>query len=231
MDLLVRRGLLRVGPHRPLPSLFCLPGLSQQPVWKLEHLPPATQAHISELCAHVPTLLAEHDALAAAAPKGDYADEGEHKLHQGSWTWHSFVQRGNLVADFALRAPRAASLLGSLPGLITGGVPFSYAFFSSLSAGARIAPHFGPTNTRLRMHLPLRVPQGDLGLVVAGETLRWEVGVPLIFDDSYEHSAYNATAGDRLVLLADIWTPQMHPEEQQMVVDMFARARKEGWLK
>jgi aspartate beta-hydroxylase len=231
-ELLVRRGLLRVGPHRPLPSLFALPGLPQQPWWALAHLPPATQAAISALCASAPALLAEYEALERAAPQGDYAADSEHhaKLHTGAWTWHSAVQRGRLLPAFALAAPQAASLICAVPGLITGGVPFSYAFFSHLRAGAEIGAHCGPTNVRLRVHVPLRVPQGDVGLRVAGEARAWKVGEPLIFDDSFEHSAWNRSAGDRLVLLLDVWSPEVLVEERALIEGMFGKARKEGWL-
>jgi hypothetical protein len=228
---LLRRGLLRVGPHRPLPSLFALPGLAQQPWWALSHLPQDTQAALGALCAAAPALLAEYEALERSAPKGDYAEDSEHaKLHTGAWTWHSCIQKGRLQPAFALAAPRTTSLVCAVPGVITSGVPFSYSFFSHLRAGAAIAPHHGPTNVRLRVHVPLRVPAGDLGLRVAGETRAWEVGVPLIFDDSFEHSAWNRGAGDRLVLLLDVWSPEVLVEERALIEGMFDKARKEGWL-
>lgn len=231
MAELLRRGMLRLGPHRPLPSLFALPGLAQQPWWSLAHLPQEAQAAITALCASAPVLLQEYEALQRAAPQGDYAEDSEHaKLHAGQWTWHSCIQKGRLLPDFALAAPRTAALVCAVPGIITGGVPFSYAFFSNLRRGADIAPHFGPTNTRLRVHVPLRVPAGDLGLRVAGHTQRWEVGTPLIFDDSFEHSAWNRGEGDRLVLLLDLWSPEVLVEERMMIEGMFSKARKEGWL-
>jgi aspartyl/asparaginyl beta-hydroxylase (cupin superfamily) len=231
MAELLRRGLLRLGPQRPCPSLFSVPGIAQQPFWSLEDLPSATQESIAALCASAPALHREYAMMASAAPAGDYSDETEHKLHKGEWRWHSAIHKGVFLPDFAVRCPATTGLLGAVPGLITGGVPFSYAFFSTLSAGASIAPHCGPTNTRLRVHIPCVVPPGDAGLVVAGERRAWEVGKPLIFDDSFLHHAYNSTSGDRLVFLFDIWAPTLHPEECDLVVEMFRSARKEGWLK
>jgi len=99
-------------------------------------------------------------------------------------------------------------ILEKIPGFMAG-TPFSFAFFSSLSSGAKIAPHFGPCNIRLRIHLPLVVPEGDCGMMIGnylhrsninsmershyfaylgGDTIKWECGEPLIFDDCYEHS-------------------------------------------
>jgi aspartyl/asparaginyl beta-hydroxylase (cupin superfamily) len=41
--------------------------------------------------------------------------------------------------------------------------------------------------------------------VAGGETLRWRVGEPVFFDDCYEHSVWNNTSDDRVVLLFDMW--------------------------
>lgn len=40
------------------------------------------------------------------------------------------------------------------------------AFFSLLAPGARLRPHCGPTNARLRAHLGLIVPEGDCAMRV-----------------------------------------------------------------
>ncbi len=39
------------------------------------------------------------------------------------------------------------------------GTPFSFSFYSTLHAQSAIAPHSGPSNLRLRCHLPLIVPK------------------------------------------------------------------------
>jgi hypothetical protein len=46
------------------------------------------------------------------------------------------------------------------------------AFFSLLSPGARLRPHCGPTNARLRAHLGLVVPEGDCAMRVGSESPR-----------------------------------------------------------
>jgi aspartyl/asparaginyl beta-hydroxylase (cupin superfamily) len=77
----------------------------------------------------------------------------------------------------------------------------------------RIDPHTGPTNLRLRCHLGLSIPDGDCGLTVAGETRRWREGTCLVFDDSLEHTAWNHTEAPRVVLIVDLWHPDLTPEE------------------
>jgi hypothetical protein len=43
---------------------------------------------------------------------------------------------------------------------------------SALQGATHIWPHCGPTNARIRLHVPLAVPPGDYTLTVAGE-LAW----------------------------------------------------------
>ena len=101
--------------------------------------------------------------------------------------------------------------------------------YSTLSGGASIEPHCGPMNLRLRVHVPLRVPDGECGLMVGGEAMDWS-GDAIVFDDSYEHSAWNRTDSERVVLLFDVWHPELERDEVRAVEEMFAEARREGWL-
>jgi aspartyl/asparaginyl beta-hydroxylase (cupin superfamily) len=93
--------------------------------------------------------------------------------------------------------------------------------FSLLKAGARIAPHTGMTNTRLICHVPLIVPPG-CGFRVGNEVREWEVGKLLIFDDSIEHEAWNDSDSDRVVLIFDIWRPELTLAEQRELTFLFS---------
>jgi hypothetical protein len=235
---LVRRGIVRTrAAHRPCPSLFLYPGLLAKPFWSLSSLPSEVSAGIANVVASREELLQEYDALSTSHPNGDYiVGESEHTLNEGKWLWHSAIAKGRMNTDFAIAAPKTMAALASVPSLLTGGIPFAYAFFSNLHSGSRIAPHFGPSNTRLRVHVPLRVPddrEGGTALTVAGETREWRVGEALIFDDSFEHKAENINGKkqDRLVLLFDLWHPDLSLNERASVEDMFNSARREGWLK
>ena len=159
--------------------------------------------------------------------------ETEHKLHEGqSWKWHSFVQKGERSAQVYAHCPETAALLESNPFLMLG-VPFSYSFFSTLSPGTNIDPHTAVSNLRLRCHLPLYVPkEADVGMKLAGETLRWEEGKMVIFDDSFPHEVWyhdapqgkqaNNKVDDRVVLLMDLWHPEISRGERHAIEDMFA---------
>ena len=64
------------------------------------------------------------------------------------------------------------------------------ALISILKAGTHIPPHHGMINTRLICHIPLVVPKG-CRLRVGAETREVVEGRAMIFDDSFEHEAWN----------------------------------------
>lgn len=103
-------------------------------------------------------------------------------------------------------------------------------YFSRMSPGTRIAPHRGPTNLRVRCHLALEAPAGDCGLRVGGEKRSWKTGECLVFDDSLEHEAWNCTELPRLVLIVDLWHPDLSPGEIAVIKGMhrfaYAAARE-----
>ena len=86
------------------------------------------------------------------------------------------------------------------------------AYFSTLKAGATIAPHHGRSNVKLRMQLPLLMgSDGYCELTVGGESRRYSAGKLLLFDDSFLHSVVSHSGTDRIVLLCDLWHPQLSP--------------------
>ena len=93
--------------------------------------------------------------------------------------------------------------------------------FSLLKARASIPPHHGMINTRLICHLPLVVPGGG-ALRVGNERRGWEVGKLLLFDDTIEHEATNDADADRIVLIFDVWRPELTAAERAAVVALFA---------
>jgi aspartyl/asparaginyl beta-hydroxylase (cupin superfamily) len=94
------------------------------------------------------------------------------------------------------------------------------ALFSSLRPGTHIAPHNGLLNTRLICHLPLIAPPGCT-FRVGNETREWRQGKTIIFDDSIEHEAWNDAATIRIVLLFEIWRPELAAEERQALTVLY----------
>jgi ornithine lipid ester-linked acyl 2-hydroxylase len=102
--------------------------------------------------------------------------------------------------------PQTWRIVRGIPGLRT-------AMFSILDPGKRIPPHRGPYNGVLRLHLGLRVPEPreQVAIRVGPEQHHWQEGRVLIFDDAYEHEAWNDTAQVRVVLFVDFEKPLRFP--------------------
>jgi aspartate beta-hydroxylase len=94
-------------------------------------------------------------------------------------------------------------------------------FLSVLEPGTHIPAHFGGSNAKLTLHLPLSVPDGDTALRVDTEARGWKSGEMLIFDDTFDHEAWNRTAQPRAVLLLKAYHPELTVEEVS-VLEMFA---------
>jgi beta-hydroxylase len=109
--------------------------------------------------------------------------------------WLTFALHGeDGTPEHRARCPATARTCAAVPGLVNAG-------FSRFRPGTYLYPHRGELVGVLRCHLPIVVPAGDVGLRVAGETREWEPGRCLVFDDTFEHDAWNRGGGDRVVLI------------------------------
>ncbi|MGH8290009.1 MAG: aspartyl/asparaginyl beta-hydroxylase domain-containing protein [Steroidobacteraceae bacterium] len=152
-------------------------------------------------------------------------------LNDPSWSACHLIRDGEEVAANAALCPRTLKALRELPLCrITGRTPT--VLFSLLRPGAHIPPHHGFLNTRLICHLPLVVPAG-CALRVGNETRPWREGELVIFDDTLEHEAWNKSSELRVVLLFDIWRPELSEAERDLVarmlesIDRFGGPRQE----
>ena len=97
--------------------------------------------------------------------------------------------------------PKTTRLIDQIPDLIS--CDFSY-----MEPHTHILPHKGYSRMVLRCHLPLIVPEKNTCAIrVGNETRNWEEGKLLIFDDSFEHEAWNRSNERRVVLMFDIPNP------------------------
>ena len=50
--------------------------------------------------------------------------------------------------------------------------------------------------------------------------------------DSFDHEVWHdGKEGDRVILLFDLWHPDLVPEERKAIAEMFKEANAKGWLK
>jgi aspartyl/asparaginyl beta-hydroxylase (cupin superfamily) len=141
-------------------------------------------------------------------------------LADPSWSALYLWKNGQPVEENASRCPRTMDALSRVPMTFMGARTPSV-LFSLLRPGAHIPPHHGMLNSRLIGHLPLIVPPG-CWLRVGNETRSWEEGKLLIFDDSIEHEARNTSGETRIILLFDIWRPELTQAERDGISAIFS---------
>jgi len=122
--------------------------------------------------------------------------------------WKTFLLYGyGIKSEEAVRAcPETWRILQKIPGLKS-------AMFSIFEPGKHLPAHRGPYNGVLRFHLGLIVPDEPekIGIRVADRVCHWKEGEALIFDDAYEHEAWNHSDKVRVVLFVDFEKPTRFP--------------------
>jgi len=92
--------------------------------------------------------------------------------------------------------------------------------FCLLRPGPHIAPHSGLINICLIVHLPLIAPD-TCSFQVGNETRTWIEGKTCLFDDTIEHEAWNESDETRIILLFEIWRPELLVQAHELVKEMF----------
>lgn len=122
--------------------------------------------------------------------------------------WKTFFLTGYGLSSEAniQQCPETWRIVQKIPGLKT-------AMFSIFEPGKHLPAHRGPYNGVLRLHLGLIVPEprDKLAIRVDQQVCHWEEGKALIFDDAYEHEAWNHTDHTRVVLFVDFVKPLRFP--------------------
>jgi tetratricopeptide (TPR) repeat protein len=205
------------------PSAYYFPGLPQRQYYEREEFDwvPAVEAAAADMLAELNAMLDDEvpfrPYLQAREDRPTYDFHG--LLNNPDWSTLYLWENGGPVAENVARCPKTWAAMQRVPlPHITTRAPSI--LFSLLKAGARIEAHNGMINTRLICHLPLIVPPG-CGFRVGNEVREWEVGKLLIFDDTIEHEAWNDSNEDRVVLIFDVWRPELAEEERRAVTAIF----------
>lgn len=233
--------LLVTSLHRPNPTLISLLGLRSLPFWtsfdgttnRVAYQDPMITHVVEYLEKNITTFKDEYEAQQSNV-SSDYVTGGEHDktLHTGTWDWRSYMLQGCVQSDFVKHFPESSRVLQKLrdDGLLFEGTQFGFCFFSTLYPKSSIQPHSAPMNFRLRFHLPLDVPP-NCGIRVGRVSRDWVAGKALVLDDSYEHEVWNDSDKTRVLLLVDVWHPDVKPQEKEEIIAMFQYAQDRGWIK
>lgn len=209
-------------PYFQAPTSFFYPGLPH-----IQFYDPADFAWAADLEARAPEIRAELQAvLASEQGLKPYVEADPTRPNRGhallgdpSWSAFHLLEKGKPVAGNAERCPATIAALAGLPiPHIAGRSPM--ALFSVLQPGTHIQPHSGMLNTRLIVHLPLIVPP-ECALRVGNDTRTVEAGKLMIFDDSIEHEAWNRSDATRVVLLFEVWRPELGEAERDALTRLF----------
>jgi len=179
------------------------------------------------------------------------------------YLYHRGVRQSNLCDKYF---PQTMSILETqCSHRMAGKCGLGAVYFSKLGRNTKVKEHCGPTNIRWRCHLPLIVPRARSGSKSSGDAengdssscssresflrvgltgvnercIGWEEGTPILFDDSFLHSAIhygcdtnntggavneygiddnrnsgniftnNNLDGARIVLIVDFWHPSL----------------------
>lgn len=141
--------------------------------------------------------------------------------------WRMFILKAYGVEQPRNMAacPQLAALVREMPEVLS-------ASFSFLGPRKHIPPHRGPIRGILRFYMMLSMPRTEDGspaavLKVADVEHRLGDGQFLLWDDTFEHEAWNESDEVRIVLSLDVWRPHM-PVDMQCLSALLIRLVRLG---
>jgi len=166
--------------------------------------------------------------------------EGLHTA--GEWKEFNILAHGKVNIPAIQLLPKTLKIILELKdatNMVLGGTKVSL-----MQPGTIVRPHTGQTNARLRIHLGVAIPDGRPRIRVGNETKSWIEGKCLVIDDSYVHEVWHPGIERRIVLIVDVWHPEMNdrmrrdslsvvsPQQQELyqryVSDTRAELRRQG---
>jgi aspartyl/asparaginyl beta-hydroxylase (cupin superfamily) len=217
----VEECLLRLAGHRPIPDAshalqqptrLHYPGLEARAWHHTERFDwvPRLESHFEAILAEVTRL------LGSDARFMPYEDPYTLELGWSGWETFTLYRKGRFDLANCARAKQTAAVLKSVAHGVRQGM------FTKLAPKAHITPHSGGANVLLTCHLGLVIPE-DCAIRVGDETRTWVPGKVLIFDDSFIHEAWNRSDWTRVVLLWDIWHPDLTEVEIRALTHLFPK--------
>ena len=109
------------------------------------------------------------------------------------------------------KCPELLNYIETLPRFAYG-----MAYFSIMQPSTFVHGHFGPTNTRLRYHLGLDVPD-EVYFRVSNNLNKWIQDDCIVLDDSFYHEVFQQSDRKRVIFLLDCWHPQLTLHEKYLL--------------
>ncbi|OMJ90838.1 hypothetical protein SteCoe_6707 [Stentor coeruleus] len=134
-------------------------------------------------------------------------DIGNQSHDRGDWNVFYLYLHGMEFNDNIAKCPKTVEMIKNI-------IPrhYEHAFFSAVNPHTHILSHHGPTNKKLRLHLPITGLEGTR-LRCADQTENFVEAHAKVFDDSFDHEAWHDGETTRVNLIIDFWHPDLTNDE------------------
>ena len=210
-------------PTANFPHVWMMPGLRRKPLWTSEdHIVIRQLFTAIETTKNYRKIVRDFGVISRS-------NEGwkTNVISTGEWRTFYLINQGQHLQENVVKCPQTVQILETTTSLMIGS-SFGNAMFSVLQPGSRIEPHTSPCNFRLRCHLALDASSGFF-IRVGARTVTWTTGKLLVFDDSFVHivrheeqEGRQRETRERIVLIFDIWHPDITTEEQAALNSVFS---------
>lgn len=196
------------------PNFFYIPGLLAKPFYNITEIPGMDKCvnALHDVCTQFSSF---DDELPDSYldNMGFIPDQiAWQRLKNKKWASQHLIRGGKILTQDSLEAPLLAFLECEAVANCPPHAP--ELFLSRLEPNTVIPPHYGISNLKLTVHLPINVNTDSV--LIAGELCQsWDGERDIIiFDDSFLHSAKNTGNSSRTVLIFDVWHPDLSKQER-----------------
>ena len=199
------------------PSVLGVFGFKSLPVWNIPSVTNLLESNISTITNEF--LILKQKSTDYESLKASCTSKRNNNF-VGGWKVYHLMEEGLRNENNLLYCPTVSKILASLNICACS---LGYAYFSILSANISIDPHYGVTNTKLRIQIPLlnQLNINKCYITINNKEYQYKDGKAIIFDDSYLHSVRNDSIQDRVVLVIDIWHPDLSRYEIKALSNYF----------
>ena len=203
---------------RQRPKFFYFPGLPEGPYHDpmLHRWAPALRESWLDLRQEAMELLAEDrdfESFLGLEPGQNREGYVGGSNPNAAWDAYFFYRHGQRLDAHHARCAKTSAVLESIE-LCRVANQAPEVCFSVIRPQSTIVAHYGVTNTRLVMHLPLIVPRDCALDIIGARAHHWQEGELMMFDDTFQHGAWNRSDEPRLILLMDCWNPHLSEAEK-----------------
>jgi aspartate beta-hydroxylase len=197
------------------PTFMYFPGLPEAPVFDhtlfswFEQL----ENSYAAICKEAENIVDQKNGLKPFLELTDDANTSDYLGgEKPNWDAYFFYRHGEKFESHHLQCPATSAALEALP-LVRIAEHAPEICFSMLSPDTHILPHYGTSNIRCVVHLPLIVPD-HCALKVLDPVIEGKAGKCFAFDDTFLHEAWNRSEHPRTILLMDAWNPYLTDVER-----------------